>query len=126
MRSYTIFLFLLLFGLCSSVVDDLGIASTSVEYTTPEAQTAIIQEITNISTTATQDDTGWLYYVTVMTWKMAVILGKTLIYTVTIIPLFVKLGVPIQITAIIQTMQIILIGVGLFQVITQRPLKQAD
>ena len=126
MRAYTIFLFLLLFGLCSSIVDEVGIGSTSVEFTTPEAQTAMIEEITNISSTATQEDTNWLYYVTIMTWKMAVIFGKALLYTITIIPLFIKLGVPWLITGLIQTMQAVLISVGLLQIITQRYLKQAD
>ena len=126
MKAYVIFLFLLLIGLCSSVVDELGIGSTSVEFTTPEAQTAMIEEITNISSTATQEDTNWLYYVTIMTWKMAVIFGKALLYTITIIPLFIKLGVPWLITGLIQTMQAVLIGVGLLQIITQRYLKQAD
>lgn len=126
MRAYTIFLFLLLFGLCSSVVDEAGIGGTSVEFTTPESQTAMVEEITSISSAATQEDTNWLYYVTIMTWKMAVILGKALLYTLTIIPLFIKLGVPWLITGLVQTMQTVLIGVGLFQVITQRYLKQAD
>lgn len=126
MRAYTIFLFLLLFGLCSSVVEEMGISGSSVEFTTPEAQTAMIEEITNISATASQEDTNWLYYVTIMTWKMVIILGKALLYTITIIPLFIKLGVPWLVTGLIQTMQAVLIGVGLMQIITQRYLKQAD
>jgi hypothetical protein len=126
MRAYSIFLFLLLFGLCSSVIDEMHITNVDSAFTTPSSQTALIEEITNTTNPAAQEDTNGLYYVTIITWKGAVVFGKTLVYTITIIPLFVKLGVPLAITTLVQVMQGILIFVGLISWITQRSTKQVD
>jgi hypothetical protein len=126
MRAYSIFLFLLLFGLCSAAVDEMGIADVSSEFTTPAAQTAMIQEMTNTTNPATMEDTNWLYYITIITWKSAVIIGKALLYTLTVIPLFVKLGVPVMITGLVQTMQSVILAVGLLSWVTQRSTKQVD
>ena len=109
MRAYSLFLILLLFGLFSAAVDDLGMTDQSMQFATAE-ETATIQEMTEI--TEITSDTHWLVFAAKMLYKSGILLAKTLLYTLTVIPLLVKLGAPIEIMAIMQTMQTVILGMG--------------
>lgn len=110
MRAYSLFLILLLFGLFSAAVDDLGMTDQDMQFATAEVTTTIheMTEITDITS-----DTHWLVFAAKMLFKSGILLAKTLLYTLTVIPLLVKLGAPIEIMAIIQTMQTVILGMGI-------------
>lgn len=115
MRAYTIFLMLLLFGLVSAAVEELAINPDQNMKWDAFNENSEIQDITDEMMTGVEqtEDSFWLTYFPKVAFQSAVLLGKALLYSVTLIPLLSKMGAPIILMSIIQTMQTVTMTIAI-------------
>lgn len=122
MRAWSIFLFLLLFGLVSSSLDTMGFYTQ--EPIGWEQDTVTIQEIHEIQSITSEEN--MLTYTTKTMMSSALLIGEALVTSVTIVPLFYKYGVTWELITICQSLQIVLIMMGISSFITGRSTKSID
>lgn len=124
MKAYQIFLFLFLFGLVSASVDEMGImGNQQIDFA--EFNEGIgITEIHEISEIDSESSSA--LYISKILVSGVFILGNALVNMVWIVPLFQKYGVPLEVTAMFQTILTFLIFIALFYIVTGRSLKHGE
>ena len=122
MRAWSIFLFLLLFGLVSAGLDNMDFYSSHpVGF---DQDTTRIQEIHEIQDITSEE--SMLTYTTKTMMSGAFLIGDALVTSVTVIPLFYKYGVPWDVIVICQALQTVVLMMGIISFITGRSTKAID
>ena len=122
MRAWSIFLFLILFGLVSSAMDNIGFYTAHpVGFGEDTTRIKEIHEIQNITS-----EENMLTYTTKTMMSGALLIGEALVTSVTIIPLFYKYGCPWDLIVICQALQTLVLMMGIISFITGRSTKSID
>ena len=122
MRAWSIFLFLLLFGLVSASLDSMQFYSAHpIGFSDDEVQIQEIHDLQDI----TSEESMVSYSAKTMV-SGAFLIGEALVTSVSIIPLFYKYGVPWDIIVICQALQTVILMMGIISFITGRSTKSID
>ena len=121
MKVYSIALFLFIFGAVTGAVDGMGIFSTEIALPI-EMNETYVEEVQEI----TQSHASWLFWIPMMIYRFVQILFSAFTTAITIIPLFVKYGVPVEVIAMVQTPIWLVYAVGIIQFVTGHSTKVND
>ena len=121
MKVYSIALFLFIFGAATGAVDGMGICGSDIALST-EMNETYVEEVQEI----TQSHASWLFWIPMMIYRFAQILFSAFTTAITIIPLFIKYGVPLDVIVMIQTPIWLVYAVGIIQFVVGRSFKAND
>ena len=119
MKVYSIVLFLVIFGSVTGAIDEIGIFGTDIAYTGTGVNESLVEEVEE----ATQSHASWLFWIPIMIYRLVGILFHAFAGAITVIPLFMKYGVPAPIIAMIQVPIWLVYAVGIIQFVTGRSTK---
>ena len=121
MKIYSIVLFLVIFGSVTGAIDEIGIFGTDIAYTDTGVNESLVDEVG-----AATQDASWLFWIPMMIYRLGGILFHAFAGAITVIPLFMKYGVPAPIIAMIQVPIWLVYAVGIIQFVVGRSTKVND
>jgi len=121
MKVYGIALLIFIFGAVTGAIDGMGIFGTEIALPTGMNE-SYITEVEEI----TQSHASWMFWIPMMIYRFVQILFSAFTTAITIIPMFMKYGVPMDIIVMLQSIIWLVYAVGIIQFVTGRSFKVND